>query len=151
MAYDSIRGKVVLFGGNQRASPPGDEGLTADTWAWDGLEWTKVADTGPSRRDHHGMTYDSARGRVVLFGGWNGAFLGDTWEWDGARWAERSSTGPSPRGGIPSMAYDSDRGRVVLFGGWDVTGAVSDVWEWDGGQWTRIDPVATSVLHLTPK
>jgi hypothetical protein len=49
------------------------------------------------------------------------------------------------------MAYDSDRGRVVLFGGWDVTGAVSDVWEWNGRQWTRIDSVATSVLHLTPK
>jgi len=49
------------------------------------------------------------------------------------------------------MAYDSIRKRAVLFGGADATSQLGDTWEWDGGQWTRIDPVATSVLHLTPK
>lgn len=84
------------------------------------------------------MTCDEARGRTVLFGGWNGQFLGDTWEWDGSRWTEHTSSGPSPRGGVPSMAYDGERKRVVLFGGWDATGPVADLWEWDGRLWTRV-------------
>jgi hypothetical protein len=35
------------------------------------------------------MTYDDARGQVVLFGGtkyYGGARLGDTWIWDGTDW-----------------------------------------------------------------
>ena len=137
IAYDAARGRVVLFGGNGKTTPPPDDGLTGDTWEWDGTAWTKAAGAGPSRRDHHAMGYDAARGRLVLFGGWNGEFLGDTWEWDGATWSASAASGPSPRGGLPSMTYDAGRRRIVLFGGWDASGAVSDVWEWDGRTWTR--------------
>lgn len=138
LAYDSNRGKIVLFGGNQSVSPPPEPGLLGDTWEWDGKQWTKVADAGPPKRDHHGMSYDRARGRVVLFGGWNGKFFGDTWEWDGKQWAEVSAPGPSARGGVPSLAYDTNRKKTVLFGGWDATGPVSDIWEWDGKHWAQI-------------
>ena len=138
LVYDSKRGKAVLFGGNQATTPPPDQGLFGDTWEWDGKRWQKVAEGGPPKRDHHGMSYDRARGKVVLFGGWNKTFLGDTWEWDGAKWVEIRSTGPSARGGVPSLAYDSDRKKVVLFGGWDENGPVSDVWEWEGKQWVRV-------------
>ena len=79
MAYDSHRGRVVLFGGN----PVGARGRFGDTWEWDGKNWTRVADSETFKRDHHGMTYDTARHRVVLFGGSNGKFLADTWAWDG--------------------------------------------------------------------
>ena len=34
------------------------------------------------------MAYDSARGKTVLFGGWDGHRATDTWEWNGQRWAE---------------------------------------------------------------
>lgn len=35
-------------------------------------------------RNAHAMTYDSSRGRVVLFGGADASKVcGDTWEWDG--------------------------------------------------------------------
>jgi len=72
------------------------------------------------------MAFDSLRGRVVLFGGWNGIELGDTWEWDGGTWQQRSTpTAPAARGGA-GMAYDPFRGRAVLFGG--TTGA-TDTWE----------------------
>ena len=39
--------------------------------AWSQLcdGWTLRSTTGPSRRDHHAMTYDSARAVTVLFGG----------------------------------------------------------------------------------
>ena len=33
------------------------------------------------------MAYDAARGKVVLFGGYDGQTnLADTWEWDGQAW-----------------------------------------------------------------
>jgi hypothetical protein len=49
MAYDSIKQKVVLFGGE---GGPGIGPLN-DTWEWDSAAWVQVADTGPSgRRDH---------------------------------------------------------------------------------------------------
>ena len=45
--------------------------------------------TGPSVRAAHVMAYDSARQRVVLFGGGVGPDrLGDTWEWDGKQWVQ---------------------------------------------------------------
>lgn len=78
MAYDSQRGKTVLFGGY-------NGGSLGDTWEWDGATWQQVVPTGasPVSRRLHAMVYDSQRGRTVLFGGYNGALLGDTWEWDG--------------------------------------------------------------------
>jgi hypothetical protein len=138
LTYDSRHGKTVLYGGN-RASGPAEDRMLGDTWEWDGAQWLKVAESASiPKRDHHGMSYDQARGRVVLFGGWNGQYLGDTWEWDGAKWSAVNVTGPSPRGGIPSLAYDTHRKNVVLFGGWDATGPVADVWAFDGKSWRQL-------------
>lgn len=106
--------------------------------------WTNVTPaTGasPSPRIQHAMAYDSARDRVVLFGGLDGSghYYGDTWEWDGSSWAKKADTGPSPRNGS-AMVYDAARGRVVLFGG-GLTSVYGDTWEWDGTSWT---PVTTT-------
>ena len=121
LAYDSARGRVVLFGGRDSSF-----NRLSDTWEWDGNAWTDVtpsgANTSPSGRFGHALAYDSARGRVVLFGGEDSSFnrLSDTWEWDGTAWTDVTPSGanPSPlaRAGH-ALAYDSARGRVVLFGG----------------------------------
>src|SRR5690348_8319026 len=42
MTFDGARERVVLFGG-QAAN--GD--YVADTWSWDGADWTQVSDIGP--------------------------------------------------------------------------------------------------------
>ena len=44
------------------------------------------------------MVTDFVRNRLVLFGGFNTAYLGDTWEWDGAtaKWAKVSDVSVSP-------------------------------------------------------
>ena len=56
-------------------------------------EWTQMADTGPSGRLGHAVTFDSKIKRVVLFGGRNlSAQFGDTWSWDGAQSGRRSRT-----------------------------------------------------------
>src|SRR5262249_5244454 len=71
LAFDSRRGRTVLFGGQTSSS------LFADTWEWDGGNWAlQTPATGPPARTLHAMTYDSGRGRVVLFGGLSGGFVG---------------------------------------------------------------------------
>ena len=74
MAYDSARGRTILFGGIGGS-------FLGDTVEWDGTTWTqRVPATSPSARTYHAMAYDSARGVTILFGGANGSYLGDTWE-----------------------------------------------------------------------
>ena len=130
MAYDSARGRTVVFGGSQ-------DGMTAlnDTWEWDGASWTQVATSGPPGRWNHAMAYDAQRGVVVMFGGNSSqGYFGDTWTWNGSTWQQVASGGPSPRT-APAAAYDSVRGRVVLFGGGDNSGQFGDTWEWNGTTW----------------
>jgi hypothetical protein len=135
LAYDSARGRVVLFGGHD-----GSSANVAETWEWDGSSWTRRTPAiRPPARQWHAMAFDSARGRVVLFGGRtdSGTYLGDTWEWDGSSWLQRTlPTSPSPRLGH-AMAFDSARGRVVLFGGHAASGISADTWEWDGSSWIQ--------------
>lgn len=77
--------------------------------------WTQVSDIGPCARFQHGMAYDEARDRVVLFGGRAiGVTPGtevrpsDTWEWDGESWTQVEDVGPSGRSEF-AMAYASGR------------------------------------------
>ena len=80
MTYDTLRQRVVLFGGHNYL-PPQDTYFD-DTWEWDGTEWTQIADTGPSGRAWLPMVFDISRECLVLFGGYNNIadWLGDTWE-----------------------------------------------------------------------
>ena len=141
MAYDSDRGRVILFGGADESKVRGE------TWEWDGRRWKLLTSAGPGPRTFPAMAYDSQRKRVVLFGGnrvlfgrnpEENRFLNDTWEWDGHSWAQIKTVGPLPRAEA-SMAFDSTRGRVVLFGGHNRAGTsgsrFGDTWEWDGKKW----------------
>ncbi len=91
-AYDSRRGRVILFGGM------GESGFSGETWSWDGSEWKKLSDTGPAPRGMGYVTYDKARDRVVLFGGrkgWPNGDLADTWSLT-ARPGNKSELSRSP-------------------------------------------------------
>ena len=102
--------------------------------------WTQKEDIGPSPRYRHGMAYEDARQRVVLFGGWAAGPLGDTWEWDGSAWTQIADIGPSGRYYF-GMTYDVSRQCVVLFGGFTWRGQwelVGETWEWNGTEWTPI-------------
>ena len=105
MAFDSRRGLVTLFGGCDQPqgcddSKPGP----AETWEWNGTTWSLVSPAiSPPPRYGAGMTYDSARGITVMFGGTAPVFgpagpisLTDTWEWNGSTWRQALST-PLPR------------------------------------------------------
>ncbi len=124
MAYDSVRGRTVLYGGEQGNFSNG-------TWEWNGTTWTHSAAWDPGWRVGAAMAFDSARGRCVLFGGQGSN--SDTWTWDGATWTLAATVGPPGRART-AMAFDSSRGRAVLFGGTNF----GDTWEWNGSAWSQV-------------
>lgn len=144
MAYDSARQCVVMFGGHS---------LTAvmqnfdDTWEFEGADWRQV-DTlnAPAGLLRASMVYDSARRRMVLFGGVNANItpLAATWEYDGASWTQVQTATAPPARRQHAMAFDSVRQRTVLFGGLGAPAVVlSDTWEFDGSNWQQaVTPTA---------
>ncbi len=150
MAYDSARQRVVVFGGRPSGNPLATH--FEDTWEWDGSSWIKrcgdPSPCGPPARSGHVMTFDAARGEVLLFGGWtfdgsNSNSLQDLWAWDGSSWSEQCTTAPCsdmlpPARSNAGLTYDSHRERAVLYGGYGSgTGRLADTWEWDGSEWTE--------------
>lgn len=85
LAYDPVRGEVVLFGGNIRGQ------VFGDTWSWDGARWRQYPVEGPAPRWLPAMAFDQIRQRIVLVGGQGPgqpAPYDDVWEWDGAQWKQ---------------------------------------------------------------
>jgi MYXO-CTERM domain-containing protein len=133
MAFDAARGKMVLFGGVS------DGNVLGDTWEWDGASWTEVCTSAPcssqvpAARHSHSLAYDSARQRVVLFGGCDfgcATIFQDTWEWDGGAWSQTATTPSLVTEGEQAMVYDAARRRVVLVNGGDA-GAVQTMETWE--------------------
>jgi hypothetical protein len=144
MAYDEVRGRTVLFGGDNPS-------LLGDTWEWDGNDWTQMNDVGPGGRGGHAMAFGGDD--VILFGGQNGAStLADTWSWNGEDWTQLSDGGPAPRFNH-ALAFDASRRRVVLFGGAPLASApgkelLSDTWEWDGNEWTQQEDIGPAKREM---
>lgn len=146
LVYDVARQETVMFGGAKDGTVNG--GLN-DTWTWDGINWTqKTPATVPPTRTYPGMSFDLARGVVVMFGGRiHGGPAGpsgvqnDTWEWNGVDWTQINvSNPPAPRYSC-TMAYDVARGVHVMFSGVSGSNAsFNDTWEYDGAAqtWTQI-------------
>jgi hypothetical protein len=132
MAYDHRRQVTVLFGGRDRFSGV----ALGDTWEFDGTTWgQKFPEVSPSARHSHQMSYDAARGIVVLYGGGDGSLSSDAlWEWDGTYWRPVEPVGDRPPDRARhGMAYDSRRQKHVVFGGSGVGDTVfADTWEYDG-------------------
>jgi hypothetical protein len=113
-----------------------------DTWEWDGASWTEVVTAHtPGVRSLHAMAHDTARGRTVVFGGFNETWnqASGTWEYDGTDWTQASpATEPPTRLGA-AMAYDAGAGGVVLLRGWGGEAGLEDYlmdqWVWDGSTW----------------
>ena len=103
MAYDSVHGQVVLFGGRD---------ITSNVF-----RVTLGCGTAPTGRrnprkqarwhDYHtAMAYDSMHDQVVVFGGRgvSSGFLDDTWTWDGG-FPLASSRGPSISNAVSASAF----------------------------------------------
>ncbi len=93
------------------------------------------------------FAYDSARRRLFLFGGVNGAprrGSDETWVHDGTRWSRLDTEGlhPPPRQNA-AMAYNPITERIVLVGGQSGSVRLDDTWIHDGTQWRELHTAKT--------
>jgi hypothetical protein len=159
LSNDSADGYLLLFGGvNSSCS----SGVCADTWKFVGGAWTQLAPkASPPARAGAGLTYDSADGHMVMFGGvtdvtsltshsfWV-AMLNDTWSYRGGNWTALSPVGP-----VPPEVYDdgfvydaADGVAVYTCADNNASGPYSDpeiYWTFAGGNFT--DGSSTSGLN----
>src|SRR4029077_7272688 len=80
MAFDSVRGEDVLFGGYY----PACSCARGDTWTWNGTQWTEQGAAPPPAREGAAVAFDNVAGNVMLFGGASCntsscSYLNDTW------------------------------------------------------------------------
>lgn len=149
MIYDSVRKKILLFGGNRVffGKDDNDYEFLNDFWEFDGKVWTKIDVPTPEGRAEASLVFDRQRQKAVLFGGYrieNGTMkpLSDTWEWNGKSWKKMAEGVPTARSGA-AIAYDSKRRKVVLFGGGIKSGGANETWEWNGKSWREIKSAKT--------
>lgn len=131
LVYDSVRNRIVLFGGSCAGGP------CTDTWEYDGANWQNRMVTAPPAAYAGAAAFDPVRGQTVFFGGYNTAitdFHNQTWEWSGQAWQMVSvANAPSARG-YSAMAYVDSINRVLMFGGWRAPGGafLDEVWMYGG-------------------
>ena len=113
MAYDSLRGVTVLFGGRRSS-----QNYLDDTWEYDGTRWIERSfPLSPSSRSLNAMAYDEDREVTVLFGGRPNREDSALWEYDGTSWIERLLSPTPATIDKHTLSYDSHSRVVVLFGG----------------------------------
>src|SRR5262249_25889478 len=101
--------------------------------------------TGPISRSGQGLTFDSAQGKTILFGGLTAnpnITSNDTWTWDGSSWTRTSASGPMQQRTNLVLVFDSERSVSVMVGGGitSSTGTLAptdEVWELSGQTWTQ--------------
>ena len=150
-AYDETADAFVLFGGWYEM-PTGTYHRFGDTWIFylANRTWIqRFPSVSPSPRSDSAVTFDAARQRVLLFGGFDGSgYLGDMWAYNYTRnsWSQLAPQGiPSPRAD-GRMVYDRRDRQVYLFGGNDYSGRnftfhhLGDTWRFDstGESWTQV-------------
>ncbi len=139
VAYDPVRGRLVLYGG----CPDPSCGIPLDdVWEFDGASWRAVPSgaVGPSPRFDASLVWDSKHQRILLVGGigpGGAQGVADIWSWDGASWRQINdgTGGPtSTRGSVAS--FDRDRGQVLLLETFD--GEAEPLWSFDDRGWQRV-------------
>ncbi|MBK8096006.1 MAG: hypothetical protein IPK26_02810 [Planctomycetes bacterium] len=112
LVYDDARGRPILYGGRDR------NGTFGDTWEWSGANWVPIAGTIPPVRDGPAAAFDSARARMVMFGG-SLTFgpgplpFGDTWEYGTTGLAAIAAFGQAC-GQPPLQAMPAPGSRPIL-------------------------------------
>ena len=147
MAFDSTRGKTVLFNGH-----------TKQTWEWDGASWAHripsdpEEDGDPKSLNSASMVFFPELSAVVLVLQTGNLTL---WTWTGHSWLLLEATDPLT-GDIPgrisaAVAYDPNMASIVVWGG--VAGMqerLGDTWAWDGSDWHDLTPAAPNEAQPEP-
>ena len=141
-AYDPDHDRLLVFGGNSGSYPLANP--FGELWSLDFATgtWHLLLPTagGPGFRYQSSIVYDSARHRILLFGGSNQSTgtgtLADVWALSvspGSTWQAISTAGTTPPSRANHVAiYDPVGDRVIVYGGrnfgtnWNV---LSDTWQ----------------------
>ena len=146
--YDATNGRMIIFGGHSRYLNYND------VWALDltpGAEtWQEITPAGPTvpPRRWHTAIYDSANGRMVVFGGGGGGtLLNDTWALSltpgSETWTQLALDGsPPPIRAQHTAICDAANGQMVVFGGAVEDALQNDAWVLDltTETWTQLSP-----------
>jgi hypothetical protein len=143
MAYDVVRDRVVVFGGERVGMLGSGVSMGQDTWEFDGARWiSRLWFDGPSPRAGSRLGYDPVTARVVLIGGHDYLqHYDDTWTWDGDAWTEIGAGDARFERYEHRVAYDAAAQTALLFSGHDGTtlddqpNCLHDLWRWEGGDW----------------
>ncbi len=140
MTWDSVRSRLVVFGGVADANAQTTSNVLADTWEWSGSWTNPTTPSAPSARGGAGMSFDADRAVSVLHGGNLGSLQRtDTWEWNGANWTQRITPTVYPVSSVGAFAYDTHARRIVSFGGAVAAGT------WRNQTWAYVPQVPWSL------
>ncbi len=138
VAFDSKRGKLVLYGGSELND--GNWSEPTSTSEWDGHRWERINAPGPGNRRFHGLAFDESTGLTIAFGGVRDSadvqniVLNDVWGWDGNNWHQLSRTCPVEE---PEAAFDPFGKRMLVYGHLPASGTY-ELWEFKDRRWKRI-------------
>lgn len=134
---DPASRQMYLYGGCASGFGPCPLG---DLWSFDlrSNSWTEI--TGavkPPPRQHYGISFDSRRKQLVLFGGGGGqGVLGDTWLFSSASrtWSELRNSIDAPSARLRHQGvYAPESGVSYFFGGSTSGGSTAELWELRSG------------------
>jgi hypothetical protein len=150
LAYDSYRDRILLFGGRKIENKK--RTYLGDTWVFDGKNWDRKSQVGPSARRFHSMIYNKQNGKTILLGGerylidstkeyFNDMYV---WDWNGELWnkIQEEEDWPDKRSSANQMVYNSENNKIVLLGGRNNEGIYkNDIWEYDSKEGWKTIPI----------
>ncbi len=137
--FDTATGQLLTYDG-------------AQTWSWDGGEWTPVG-ASLTLRAGSTMVFDAATKQVVMTGvvglATGPAAVMQTWTWNGARWTQQHPTAMPASEWSACAGYDAATGQLIMYGGMDAGSlepgvslptSRDETWNWTGSNWLRLRP-----------
>ncbi|MFZ2114308.1 MAG: hypothetical protein WAU77_11350 [Solirubrobacteraceae bacterium] len=128
LVYDPNSGEVILQG-STHMYVPGVGPNSADTWGWDGTDWSRLRPaSSPPLSQGYAIAYDESAKQVWLVntgGAWPDAECGTglpnelktVYTWNGSDWSTRAARKGLASRGFAALAYDSATKQLVSFGG----------------------------------
>jgi hypothetical protein len=142
LAYDPLTRQLLLFGGLSYQS----RRAMADTWTWDGQNWTLRQPATNPPAGWASLAYDPDTRQLLLLDEemqdeTSGPRNTSMWTWDGADWHPIHPTALPPLGLKTSMAYDLANHQLIFFEATfqsapNVEG--SQTWLYTNGSWERV-------------
>jgi hypothetical protein len=150
-AYDTVRNRTVLYGGQFTTADLKTTTNYYDTWEFDGTNWTQIATNGPQVTTPL-LAYDEATQQMILLGSDTDA-KPHMYSYDNkGTWTEmKPSTMPDCVVDAGLVYQGHDPKVLVLYAGvCSDSGSLATTYEYDGvsANWQKVDAVS-SAFRLT--